>query len=134
MSYSTYNDHKFVMGTLACPVCGFLLPLTTSRSQHSRCRHCSMDIGPSTTSSDPPINIYELMTLHEDLSATMDNGNEAIGTSKGNDNRVIEEAFCEKCNLFRPCHSYARQTRGADEGQTIFFECTVCKSEWTLNS
>jgi DNA-directed RNA polymerase subunit M/transcription elongation factor TFIIS len=50
------------------------------------------------------------------------------------DNRVIEEAFCERCNTHRPCRTFARQTRSADEGQTIFLTCTVCKSEWSLNS
>lgn len=50
------------------------------------------------------------------------------------DNRIIEEAFCEKCGVHRPCKSFARQTRSADEGQTIFYQCTICSSEWQQNS
>ncbi|CCW61204.1 unnamed protein product [Phytomonas sp. EM1] len=50
------------------------------------------------------------------------------------DNRVIEEALCEGCGEHRPCKTFARQTRSADEGQTIFFQCTVCKLEWQQNS
>ncbi|CAD2212957.1 Transcription factor S-II (TFIIS), putative [Angomonas deanei] len=50
------------------------------------------------------------------------------------DNRVLEEAYCEKCGDMRSCRSYARQIRSADEGQTIFYQCTTCKSEWQHNS
>ncbi|CAM73150.1 transcription factor S-II-like protein [Leishmania infantum JPCM5] len=50
------------------------------------------------------------------------------------DNRIIEEAFCETCGVHRPCKTFARQTRSADEGQTIFFQCTKCSSEWQQNS
>lgn len=50
------------------------------------------------------------------------------------DNRIIEEAFCETCGMHRPCKTFARQTRSADEGQTIFFQCTKCGSEWQQNS
>lgn len=50
------------------------------------------------------------------------------------DNRVIEDAFCETCGVHRPCKTFARQTRSADEGQTIFFQCTKCNSEWQQNS
>ncbi|GET93510.1 transcription factor S-II-like protein [Leishmania tarentolae] len=50
------------------------------------------------------------------------------------DNRIIEEAFCETCGAHRPCKTFARQTRSADEGQTIFFQCTKCSSEWQQNS
>lgn len=50
------------------------------------------------------------------------------------DNRVLEETFCEHCGKHTPCRSFARQTRSADEGQTIFFQCEVCRSEWQHNS
>ncbi|KAG5464265.1 hypothetical protein LSCM1_00446 [Leishmania martiniquensis] len=50
------------------------------------------------------------------------------------DDRIIEEAFCETCGSHRPCKTFARQTRSADEGQTIFFQCTKCNSEWQQNS
>ncbi|KAG5490571.1 hypothetical protein JKF63_00691 [Porcisia hertigi] len=50
------------------------------------------------------------------------------------DNRIIEEAFCETCGVHTLCKTFARQTRSADEGQTIFFQCTKCGSEWQQNS
>ncbi|CAJ1015341.1 Transcription factor S-II (TFIIS), putative [Leishmania lindenbergi] len=50
------------------------------------------------------------------------------------DNRIIEESFCETCGIHRSCKTFARQTRSADEGQTIFFQCTECGSEWQQNS
>lgn len=50
------------------------------------------------------------------------------------DNRVLEETFCEHCGKHTLCRSFARQTRSADEGQTIFFQCSICRSEWQHNS
>ena len=50
------------------------------------------------------------------------------------DQRAIEEALCEHCNKVQECYTYAQQTRGADEGQTIFFQCKTCKNEWSLSS
>ncbi|ESL08865.1 DNA-directed RNA polymerase [Trypanosoma rangeli SC58] len=50
------------------------------------------------------------------------------------DNRVLEEAFCDTCGVHRQCKVFARQIRSADEGQTIFYQCTMCNAEWQLNS
>lgn len=34
------------------------------------------------------------------------------------------DMFCEKCQRITVCSYYARQIRGADEGQTTFYTCT----------
>lgn len=126
-----YYCDLFPMGTLACPVCGFLFPLTTSRNtQTSRCVHCGMVCLPNPKSDaltfDVPADMFEARKQHSTGVSTAD--------AAVLDNRVQEDAFCERCNAFRPCYTFAQQTRGADEGQTIFLTCTVCKSEWSQNS
>lgn len=75
--------------------------------------------------------------LGSSAAASSTGGKSAFAKRAGQtevDNRIIEDAFCETCGEHRPCKSFARQTRGADEGQTIFFQCTKCGSEWQQNS
>lgn len=132
-----YYLGDFQMGTVSCPLCGFLFPLTTDHNtKSSTCRRCKLHCAPNPTSE------AELLRFAEgDLLFAVDLIREKVAaegpsqaSQAGKDNRVIEEAFCERCNTHRPCKTFARQTRGADEGQTIFYCCTVCKSEWSHNS
>lgn len=48
--------------------------------------------------------------------------------------RATEDAYCAKCQTTTSCFSYGVQSRGADEGQTMHYECTVCRAKWTLNT
>lgn len=134
---SKYNVAGFTMGSVACPLCGNIFPLETNRNvTHARCKVCGLACAPC------PISEFELTAFDaEEVAMAASHIDEQIRMRSrqtfgkvGGDNRVIEEAFCEKCNMFRPCHTFAQQTRSADEGQTIFFQCTVCKSEWSQNS
>ena len=112
-----------------------MLPLTASRSLHSRCGQCNIHIAPSQVCVNAPVDVAELLGMPRSAAqASGDSLKITIGTTAGKDSRVQEEAFCSQCNKFQLCFTYARQTRGADEGQTIFYECKVCKSEWSLNS
>eukprot|EP01061_Rhynchopus_euleeides_P041955 TRINITY_DN73315_c0_g1_i1.p1 TRINITY_DN73315_c0_g1~~TRINITY_DN73315_c0_g1_i1.p1 ORF type:complete len:154 (+),score=55.85 TRINITY_DN73315_c0_g1_i1:538-999(+) len=42
--------------------------------------------------------------------------------------------YCGKCRKRTKCTYYSKQTRGADEGQTQFYTCTVCEDEWQAHS
>ena len=42
--------------------------------------------------------------------------------------------FCAKCKARTKCTYYSKQTRGADEGQTQFYTCTVCEDQWMAHS
>mmetsp|Transcript_38353 Transcript_38353/g.44679 ORF Transcript_38353/g.44679 Transcript_38353/m.44679 type:complete len:143 (+) Transcript_38353:191-619(+) len=127
----------FSMGTTACPVCGFLFSLTTDccGARGLTCRHCRTFCQPAQISDDAVLTFSAAdvsMAVHAIAAISMQRGQSTSTVDV--DNRVIEEAFCDRCNAHRPCRTFARQTRSADEGQTIFLTCTVCKSEWSLNS
>lgn len=123
------------LGSLFCPVCGAMFALQTSCSSTSTCPCCKTLVHPNSKRGAGGLTADDIRQAELMVSSVMAaNGAVTIGKEAGGDNRVVEEALCETCGRFRPCHTYARQTRGADEGQTIFYECTVCKSEWSLNS
>lgn len=48
--------------------------------------------------------------------------------------RAIDDAYCQHCQKTTPCYGYGVQSRGADEGQTMHYECSVCRHKWTLNT
>jgi DNA-directed RNA polymerase subunit M/transcription elongation factor TFIIS len=123
------------LGSLFCPICGGMFSLQTSNSSTSACPCCSTLVYPNTGRDAGGLTSGDIRKAEGMVSSMLAaNGAVTIGKQAAGDNRVVEDALCEKCGKFRPCHTYARQTRGADEGQTIFYECTVCKSEWSLNS
>ena len=78
--------------------------------------------------------VADVTSAMEQVQRYMQSAGPSKDEQTSKDHRVIEEAFCEKCGTHRPCRSFARQTRSADEGQTIFFQCTICNSEWSHNS
>jgi len=49
--------------------------------------------------------------------------------SGGELENTIEE-YCEACQKRCVCTYYTRQIRSADEGQTTFYTCTVCKEKF----
>lgn len=134
----------FTLGTLSCSVCGSIFPLTTSSTRGAVCTTCGVHSG--------DVSLYENGAMPkpggaffspEDIRVAQKAVQERIRTSLASsgkagvtevDNRVVEETFCEHCGKHTMCRSFARQTRSADEGQTIFFQCTICKSEWQQNS
>lgn len=149
-------------GTLMCPVCGEAFPLHSS-TPVLVCARCSakVDIG-SRFSAVGAVNPVEEMVaaakraneLHKQQKQaslagaghlhhlTRDGGLGAgaaatIAASKQQkDTRQTEDCLCEKCGVVRKCFTHAAQIRGADEGQTIFYECShaACGHKWSLNS
>ncbi|EKX38496.1 DNA-directed RNA polymerase I subunit, RPA12 [Guillardia theta CCMP2712] len=49
------------------------------------------------------------------------------------DGRATVEENCPKCNNHEAKYS-TLQMRSADEGQTIFYECTKCGHVWSVNA
>ena len=121
-----FADRDLKLGTSTCPVCGFFFPLTTDPTKHTAtCYHCGTTCYPKPSSAFFSIDLEPIKTTVEEEEAT-------VKTDK--DQRTTEDTYCEKCKKVTACYVYAQQTRGADEGQTIFYQCSECKAEWLLNS
>ncbi|CUG87905.1 transcription factor S-II-like protein, putative [Bodo saltans] len=134
---SVLQTTPFMMGSVYCPTCGFLFALTTDRTtRHTACHHCLTHSSGVNRSDDELFAFSEadINAAAAEISSVLSSLAPSAASQVAKDNRVIEESFCERCNTHRPCRTFARQTRSADEGQTIFLTCTVCKSEWSLNS
>jgi len=43
------------------------------------------------------------------------------------DDRPLSMTFCDKCWKETPCYTDSKQTRGADEGLTMFYSCSICR-------
>ena len=122
----------FKLGALACPACGWLFP-TTSDATALGCALCG-----TVVHVDPPVERLDFtaadLTLPHAHSLALHEKVTLESKSANVDQRATEETYCEKCKCTRECFVHAQQTRGADEGQTIFYECRTCKNEWSLNS
>lgn len=132
----------YTLGTHSCPCCGAISSagLSTNPASVYQCDTCATPLAISTTQSISASSLFtpEALRLaqeavHRRLQKSEAQWRSAAGAVKV-DNRVMEEAFCEVCGKHTQCLSYARQTRSADEGQTIFYQCTICKTEWQQNS
>lgn len=127
-----YLTGPFSLGSVCCPLCGQFFSLSTNcATQHARCRYCG------TACSPTPGDAAALFTFNELVSGATGHphGPAKISTqTHGLDQRQTEEAFCDKCKKQTTCFVYAVQIRSADEGQTIIYQCGVCKQEWMLNS
>lgn len=128
---TTYVATQFRLGTLGCPGCGALFPLhTDGATQACACHACGLMVYPNPALHDttPRFDAAQLRATEALTTAALQSGTET------EDTRATEEAMCEKCKRQRKCYVFAQQTRGADEGQTIFYECSVCTHQWSLNS
>jgi DNA-directed RNA polymerase subunit M/transcription elongation factor TFIIS len=128
-AHATYSRANgiYQLGTAACPSCGYWFGITTDPSTDiSQCNRCSLHVFPESNEATTFFN-FDLTPI-ESASAGADE------ISSGADQRTTEQAYCEKCKKHTACFVYAQQTRGADECQTIFYQCTECNKEWLLNS
>lgn len=140
-------------GTHLCPVCGDAFPLHTAGVVDT-CHRCSarvellLSASTTTTSSKNNTNtssssfdpIVAMKRKAEEANSNFARGghkfraNELVAEEQKKDTRQTEDALCDKCGQVRKCHTHALQIRGADEGQTIFYECSHCHHQWSLNS
>ncbi|KAH9598006.1 zinc finger protein [Trypanosoma melophagium] len=117
-----------------CQYCGSVQSSETGTQYESYLLDACNNTSAALLFTPAEIRAAEAEVISRRRKANAAGGREAtLGTTQV-DNRVLEEAFCENCGVHRQCKVFARQTRSADEGQTIFYQCTKCHSEWQLNS
>ncbi|XP_064395733.1 DNA-directed RNA polymerase I subunit RPA12-like [Halichondria panicea] len=103
-----------------CPYCGTILPLPVD-SGNVICKLCDYQQDAST---------YEGMEEYSSIKFAVRKQKLAI-TDKG-DGPMVERR-CLKCGHDQMTYT-TQQTRGADEGQTVFYTCPKCKFKETENS
>ncbi|KAG8346835.1 putative transcription factor S-II-like protein [Trypanosoma vivax] len=154
MSTLTCCGRFFPMGSQCCAVCGSWIPFqqqfpndtpTEMRPGSYLCCQSCFSLQPVRALPNyrepSTVTSAALLFTKEEINAAQKEvqqrmaaaAKEEVGTTHV-DNRVEEEAFCESCGVHRKCKVFARQIRSADEGQTIFYQCTACRAEWQLNS
>lgn len=112
------KNNSFITDLEFCPTCGTILPLP-GMEDYVTCKLCGYKIhvqefdGVKITSSI-------VFNRPETLQTNIEEGETSSGP--------LADRKCSKCGHEKM--SYAtRQTRSADEGQTVFFTCLNCKSQ-----
>lgn len=107
---------------LFCDACGSLLDEPTHSNTAVECEACG---------AQAPARRFEALTVRTKGReyATTD-GSERTETSKAR--ATIQEA-CPKCN-HPELSFYTMQLRSADEGQTVFYECSQCGHTYSTNT
>lgn len=106
-----------------CSKCGTILPLPTTAPTVVTCPLCSKH-----WTVKPIINklTYKTEKIYERRVAESEQGN------RDAENPIVDK-ICDKCGHDQM--SYAcRQTRSADEGQTVFYTCLKCKNSIVENA
>ncbi|XP_018325722.1 DNA-directed RNA polymerase I subunit RPA12 [Agrilus planipennis] len=113
-----------------CPDCGSILPLLEDEG-NVVCYSCSKEF--------PLEKVFECSEVKytivfNSLDAYEKNVKEKVSQGKrGDAEGPIVDRKCPKCGNEKM--SYATlQLRSADEGQTVFYTCTVCKYKESENS
>lgn len=112
------NDLEF------CTACGTILPLPTL-SDYLTCRLCKKQIEITKWSGKTIVNTYIINTLREDETHK---SKHSAGLKAEDFLGALVDRKCSKCGHEGMTYS-TRQTRSADEGQTVFFACPKCKSQ-----
>ena len=106
-----------------CSVCGAILPLPISTFNSIECKlcHASFNIGSiegNTIHSFKNYNQHKLKSVDEiEREKLLEN----VATDHG----PVVKRECSKCHHKKMTYT-TRQTRSADEGQTVFYTCLKC--------
>ncbi len=120
------NDLEF------CTTCGTILPLPTI-SDYLQCRLCKKQIEITQWNGKTITNSY-LINPSESSETKTEEETDMLATNAAHSTGLKSDDFlgafvdrkCSKCGHDGMTFS-TRQTRSADEGQTVFFACPRCK-------
>ena len=116
-------------GTPFCPECGSLIALPDNNP--IKCEVCPF----STTYEEISLPTIVTRSVNRPTpSWAVDNLAERDAREvKDRPARMKTAETCPKCN-HPELEYYTMQTRGADEGQTVFYECPNCKYTFSVNN
>ena len=131
-----YRSSPCNMGTLFCSVCGGMCPLGTNPSEQSVCHVCRANLVPSRDGGGALVGVAADGWDTPSETSFLEHRHKKWADAPDNDDKTspTQEDFCEKCGDLRVCWFRTQQTRSADEGHTVFMECTVCHTKWRIDT
>uniref|UniRef100_A0A0N5ANU2 DNA-directed RNA polymerase subunit n=1 Tax=Syphacia muris TaxID=451379 RepID=A0A0N5ANU2_9BILA len=106
-----------------CSVCGAILPVPVTAPSLVVCALCH---------SHHTFQPIENRITYRTEKLYGHGLKQALSNSKGEENPIVDK-ICDKCGYDKM--SYAcRQTRSADEGQTVYYTCLKCKNSIVENA
>ena len=125
-----FND-KFYRPPNFCLQCGDLLDFELISSDCVKCQKCGGE-----SSLDAIKNHYittdDIYDYSRDWMNKLMNREDKLRTEQ-EVKRTIANEICPKCGYDR-MYFTTRQTRSADEGSTVFYECVKCHYKHNINN
>ncbi|XP_003723788.1 DNA-directed RNA polymerase I subunit RPA12 [Strongylocentrotus purpuratus] len=113
-------DTTFSVAKEFCPRCGTILPFPERGSLDVYCKKCSYQTSATDTWADVVYHSHRKMNERRTRKTERGHPSEDLGP-------VVDRA-CSHCG-HDGLHYHTRQTRSADEGQTVFYFCPSCKKQ-----
>mmetsp|Transcript_29698 Transcript_29698/g.60688 ORF Transcript_29698/g.60688 Transcript_29698/m.60688 type:complete len:124 (-) Transcript_29698:235-606(-) len=113
-------------GTPFCPKCGSILQLPDyDPIECGMCRFCT-----TYSQLQLPVVTTRAAPRPTPAWAVLDDKSEAKAQGPA---RMTSQERCPKCD-YHELNYYTMQLRSADEGQTVFYECTNCNHNFSVNN
>ena len=114
-----------------CIDCGDLLDFEIINNNNVKCQKC----GGETSLDNIKNHVIETEEKYEFSKIWVNklkNKEDKLRTEQKNERTIINEK-CPKCN-YNQMYYYTIQTRDADEGSTVYYECVKCHYKFNQNN
>lgn len=125
-------NEKFYRPPNFCSVCGELFTFRIIKAGCVLCSKC----GAATPMEYIENHFVETNVnyhYYEEILERIKHNEAILNEGESKDKRPIIEETCPKCGYSKMYYT-TMQTRSADEGTTVFYECIKCHYKFTLNN
>ena len=127
---TTFNE-AFNRPPTFCEVCGELLDFEIINSKSVKCQKCGGET-PLENIKNHFIESEEKFEFSKEWMNKLKNKEDQLRKEQKVKKAIIDET-CPKCG-YGKLYYYVKQTRSADEGSTVFYECKKCKFKFNQNN
>ena len=131
MEIETNFNEIFNRPPTFCEDCGELLDFEIIINNNVRCQKCGGET-PLENIKDHFIESEEKFELSKEWMNKLKNKEDKLRQEQKAKKAVIDEV-CPKCG-HNKLYYYVQQTRSADEGSTVFYECIKCGYKFNQNN